>query len=183
MRTLALNCICLNTVLVKGFLCTCFKCKSRQKIQIQTKIQIQIQKNTSAKTNTNTRESYVLVSSLCQLNIEDNFQFTSSVSELAVAFVELQLALYPDTLNGFFAFFLTHLQVFSDLFARNNVLGNALSLFMSNLLGEIFYSCASLGYNFGTKSVFHLHVIILPYSICAKLCGVEQNTVYLSSKY
>ena len=54
---------------------------------------------------------------------------------------------------------------------------------MSNLLGEIFYSCASLGYNFGTKSVFHLHVIILPYSICAKLCGVEQNTVYLSSKY
>ena len=54
---------------------------------------------------------------------------------------------------------------------------------MSNLLGKIFYSCASLGYNFGTKSVFHLHVIILPYSICAKLCGVEQNTVYLSSKY
>ena len=54
---------------------------------------------------------------------------------------------------------------------------------MSNLRGEIFYSCASLGYNFGTKSVFRLHIIILPYSICAKLCGVEQNKVYLSSKY
>ena len=82
-----------------------------------------------------------------------------------------------------FLLFSTHLQVFSVLFARKNVLGNALSILMSNLRGEIFYSCASVGYDFGTKSVFRLHVIILPYSICAKLCGVEQNKVYLSSKY